>query len=56
LASFDEVLYDTLLADPHRRFTFGAIWAIPAWAGPLKNGAQRYAYFEKFRNKILIHI
>jgi hypothetical protein len=28
LASFDEVLYDTLLADLHGQTTYGAVWAI----------------------------
>jgi hypothetical protein len=30
LASFDEVLYETLLAVLHGQGTFGAVWAIPA--------------------------
>jgi hypothetical protein len=33
LASFDEVLCDTLLADLHWQITFGAVWAIPARDG-----------------------
>jgi hypothetical protein len=33
LASSDEVLSDTLLADLHWQITFGAVWAIPACGG-----------------------
>jgi hypothetical protein len=33
LASFDEVLYDTLLAVLHWQNTYGAIWAIHSATG-----------------------
>jgi len=57
LASYDEVLNDTLLADLHGQITFGAVWAIrllrfrdkPA----IKNGAQSYDYY--FRNPGIIY-
>jgi hypothetical protein len=60
LASYDEVLYDTLLADLHGQITWGAVWAIrmvPAAGSPaIKNGARSYVIFYKNGNNILILI
>jgi hypothetical protein len=47
LASYDEVLYDTLLADLHWQITYGAVWAIPARAGPLKMEREGRVNFRK---------
>jgi hypothetical protein len=46
LASSDEVLNDTLLADLQGQITYGAVWAInPPKRESIKNGAQKYGYF-----------
>jgi hypothetical protein len=53
LASFDEVLNDTLLADLQWQFTYGAVWAIsrPVLNGTtIKNGARRYGFYLKKEN------
>jgi len=42
LASYDEVLNDTLLADLQGQITYGAVWAISTpGRGSIKNGAQK---------------
>jgi hypothetical protein len=48
LASFDEVLNDTLLADLLWQITYGAVWAIPAFSGTIKKwSAKVYVFLEK---------
>jgi hypothetical protein len=41
LASFDEVLDDTLLADLLWQITYGAVWAIPAFSGTIKKWSAK---------------
>jgi hypothetical protein len=60
LASFDEVLNDTLLADLQGQITYGAVWAIdiPRLGGisPLKMERKSRGYFTKNEINLLIYM
>jgi hypothetical protein len=60
LASYDEVLNDTLLADLQGQITYGAVWAIviPHLGGiyPLKMERKSMAYFSENEINILIYM
>jgi hypothetical protein len=52
LASYDEVLYDTLLADLQGQITYGAVWAIQSrlgHEGHLKWSAKVRGFSEKWK-------
>jgi hypothetical protein len=49
LASSDEVLNDTLLADLLGQISYGAVWAIPALGGTIKKWSAKVGVFSQNR-------